>query len=88
MLLAGPFGLRVDPNMPTEDIEFYVETRDLWLDVLCLDLIRQLSHLVWRVLQVDSRESSYIDEIASARRGSLASTVWHFSKPTGGSSAT
>ena len=48
--------------MPTKDIEFYVETRDLSLDVLCLDLIHQLSHLVWRVLRVDGHESSSIDE--------------------------
>jgi hypothetical protein len=48
--------------MPIEDIEFYDERRDLSLDVLSLDLIRQLSHLVWRVLQVDGRESSYVDE--------------------------
>jgi hypothetical protein len=48
--------------MPIEDIEFYDERRDLSLDVLSLGLIRQLSHLVWRVLQVDGRESSYVDE--------------------------
>jgi len=43
--------------MPIEDIEFYAERRDLSLDVLSLNLIRQLSHLAWRVLQVDGRES-------------------------------
>jgi hypothetical protein len=31
------------------DIEFYDERRDLSVDVLSLDLIRQLAYLVWRV---------------------------------------
>jgi hypothetical protein len=48
--------------MPIEEIEFYDERRDLSLDVLSLNLIRQLSHLVCRVLQADGRESSYVDE--------------------------
>jgi hypothetical protein len=48
--------------MPVEDIEFYDERRHLSLDVLSPGLISQLSHLVWRVLQADGRESSYVDE--------------------------
>jgi hypothetical protein len=49
-------------GMPIEDIEFYSERRDLSLDVLSLNLIRQLSHLAWRALQADGRESTYVDE--------------------------
>jgi hypothetical protein len=58
--------------MPIEDIEFYVERRDLSLDVLSLNLIRQLSHLAWRVLQVDGRESSYVDESDCFRTARIA----------------
>jgi hypothetical protein len=58
--------------VPFEDIDFYSERRDLSLDVLSLNLIRQLSHLVWRVLQVDGRESSYVDENDCLRAARIA----------------
>jgi hypothetical protein len=37
------------------DIEFFDERRALSLDVLSLDLIRQLAYLVWCVLKPDAR---------------------------------
>jgi hypothetical protein len=40
-----------------EDIEFYDERRDLSLNVLSLDLIRQLASLIWRVLKPDARST-------------------------------
>lgn len=48
--------------MSVMDVEYYAERRDLSLDVLSYDLVRQLSHLTWRVLATDGRESSYVDD--------------------------
>jgi hypothetical protein len=61
-----------------DDIEYYEEGRGLSLDVLSLDLIRQLSYLTRRVLEADGRESGYVDEhdrVLTARIARLDNTM-------------
>jgi hypothetical protein len=46
--------------VPIEDVEFYHEVK--YRGVLPPGLVRQLAVLAWRVLEVDGRESTYVDE--------------------------
>jgi hypothetical protein len=46
--------------VPIEDVQLYHKTKHG--PVLPPELVRQLATLVWRVLEIDGRESSYVDE--------------------------
>ena len=56
--------------MPIEDIEFYSEAK--YRGILPPELVRQLATLASRVLEVDGRESSYVDENDCFRTARIA----------------
>jgi hypothetical protein len=56
--------------MPIEDIEFYHEAK--YRGILPQELVRQLAALTQRVLELDGRESVYVDENSRLRTARIA----------------